>query len=335
MAVYIHSMKTYAATRISRRHLITLLVLPLIAIAGIASGAGVANNPQTGYILCVNKTTKAVNYPGTLTCPKGTAQLVLGAAGIDGINGVNGINGLGGLNGRDGLPGLPGLTGLTGSAGLTGPVGATGSNGKDGTDGENGADAIDSSQLIQILLPQLLNATYTIDCLGELSTGTGITVTLSASLRGKGYKGAIIARYDDVSNCEGAVIEVLQDGLSIVGYVATLDEDNGLALIVTKSAVNTLTPAEDEPVTGSFLMSITRGGIWPDATIGVGILNSINPGADEEIHTIMVSGKAMEPSAPVVNSLGQFVSIAQRKPGVMCRVILECDSNSSYLNWSN
>jgi hypothetical protein len=82
-------------------------------------------------------------------------------------------------------------------------------------------------------------------------------------------------------------------------------------------------------------MSITRGGIWPDATIGVGILNNINLGADEEIHTIMVSGRAMEPSAPVINSLGQFVSIAQRKPGVMCRVLLSCDSTSSYLNWSN
>jgi hypothetical protein len=37
------------------------------------------NTPETGYLLCANKKTKAVTYTGQLTCPSGTVSLDLGA----------------------------------------------------------------------------------------------------------------------------------------------------------------------------------------------------------------------------------------------------------------
>ena len=339
-------MKSNLTARFSRSHLIAALVIPLIAIAGIASGAGASNTPQTGYILCINKTTKAVTYPATLTCPKGSTQLALGARGVDGINGTNGTNG---LNGRDGLSGLAGLTGLTGAVGLAGLAGADGLDGEDGVDGvdgqdgvdgvdgKDGADTSDTFALAQSLIDDLVNATYTIDCGGTFSTGTGISVTLSAALKAKGYKGALITASDGVADCAGQAIDVTQGDLSILGFVSTVDSENGLAMVVTKSVVNTLAPAEEEPFTGAFLMSVTRGGDeWPDGSIGFGILNNINSGEDADIHTIWISGKAMESaSAPVINSLGQFVSIANKKPGVICRVLLSCTADSDYENWSN
>ena len=339
-------MKSNLTSRFSRSHLIAALVVPLIAIAGIASGAGVSNTPQTGYILCVNKTTKAITYPATLTCPKGNTQLALGARGVDGVNGVNGING---VNGRDGLPGLAGLTGLTGPIGPAGPAGANGldgldgEDGVDGVDGRNGVDGKDGTSssdtiaLAQSLIPGLLEATYTIDCGGTFSTGTGISVNLSAALKAKGYKGALITAYDGVADCAGQAIDVTQYDNVIVGFVVTVDGENGLAMVFTKSVVNTLAPAEEEPFTGAFLMSITRGGDeWPAGSIGYGILNNINSGEDTDIHTIWISGKVLESlSAPVVNSLGQFVSIANKKPGVICRVLLSCSADSNYENWSS
>ena len=191
--------------------------------------------------------------------------------------------------------------------------------------------------LAQSLIPDLEAATYTIDCGGTFSTGTGISVTLSAALKAKGYKGALITAYDGVAECEGQAIDVTQYDNVIVGFVSTVDSENGLAMVVTKSVVNTLAPAEEEPFTGAFLMSITRGGDeWPAGSIGFGILNNINSGEDTDIHTIWISGKVMESaSAPVINALGQFVSIANKKPGVICRVLLSCTADSDYENWSN
>ena len=67
-----------------------------------ANGSGVLNNPDSGYLLCVNSKTKALTHPGTLKCPKGTQPLVLGATGKDGAPGLNGATGLNGRDGKDG-----------------------------------------------------------------------------------------------------------------------------------------------------------------------------------------------------------------------------------------
>lgn len=78
------------------------------------------NTPENGYLLCANKSTKAVTFPNKLSCPSGTIALDMGAAtGIDGVDGVDGSDGTNGYNG------INGLTGPAGPAGATGPAGAS------------------------------------------------------------------------------------------------------------------------------------------------------------------------------------------------------------------
>lgn len=85
------------------------------------------NTPESGYILCVNKKTQAVTFPGTDKCPKGSSQLLLGAQGLPGVKGDKGDAGLAGVNGASGAQGP------TGAVGPVGPVGATGSTGARGS----------------------------------------------------------------------------------------------------------------------------------------------------------------------------------------------------------
>jgi len=89
------------------------------------------NTPDGGYLLCFNSKTKAVTYPGKLSCPTGTKALDLGAgwgeAGADGLQGPQGIQGIPGIQGVKGDTGPQGLTGNTGAQGARGATGAPGS----------------------------------------------------------------------------------------------------------------------------------------------------------------------------------------------------------------
>lgn len=86
------------------------------------------NTPESGYVLCVNKKTQAVTFPGTDKCPKGSTQLLLGAQGIPGIKGDKGDTGLAGVNGAAGAQGPTGAVGAVGAVGAIGPTGARGSS---------------------------------------------------------------------------------------------------------------------------------------------------------------------------------------------------------------
>jgi hypothetical protein len=78
------------------------------------------NTPSGGYLLCFNSKTKAVTYPGALSCPTGTKPLDLGASkGKDGVDGIPGLRG---------LQGIQGPKGDTGARGMTGPQGPSGSS---------------------------------------------------------------------------------------------------------------------------------------------------------------------------------------------------------------
>lgn len=92
-----------------------------------ALAVNVQNTPDTGYLLCYNTSTKAVTFPGSLKCPKGTKPLELGTRGATGTPGLNGVSG------RDGLPG---------PKGEPGPAGQNGKDGVDGLDGTNGLDGV-------------------------------------------------------------------------------------------------------------------------------------------------------------------------------------------------
>ena len=92
------------------------------------------NTPEGGYLLCFNSKTKAVTYPGKLSCPTGTKALDLGAGwGEDGAEGLQGPQGI------QGIPGIQGVKGDTGPQGLTGNTGAQGARGATGAPGSGSA----------------------------------------------------------------------------------------------------------------------------------------------------------------------------------------------------
>ena len=87
-----------------------------------AIAVNVNNTPEGGYLLCYNKTTKAVTFPGKLKCPKGTSPLEIGAEGQPGQDGIDGSDGF------NGVTGATGATGPQGPQGPMGPVGPAGSS---------------------------------------------------------------------------------------------------------------------------------------------------------------------------------------------------------------
>lgn len=158
----------------SRKKLIAIIATVFLLLGVAANGSGILNNPDTGYLLCVNMKTKNVTHPGTSRCPKGSTALILGTKGKDGVAGLTGAAGLNGLDGKDGKTlwngvkdpesnwGAPGdmfinsvtktlfgpknLDGtwpagvsMVGPKGDQGPIGLTGASGPQGPSGGAGA----------------------------------------------------------------------------------------------------------------------------------------------------------------------------------------------------
>jgi hypothetical protein len=146
------------------------------------------NTPSGGYLLCFNSKTKAVTFPGTLSCPSGTKGLDLGAGwGEDGAEGPEGPQGNQGIQGIPGIQGPKGATGDTGPTGFTGPTGPRGFTGATGAQGEAGkaGKAADTSQYFWALTP--------VDVIGNQSATTFaglkkkvLAKITSANLNGKG-----------------------------------------------------------------------------------------------------------------------------------------------------
>jgi hypothetical protein len=212
-----------------------------------------------------------------------------------------------------------------------GPKGATGPQGIPGAKGDTGWSLADDILRIE---PILSHASYTVECQGEISTATGINITLDAQAKQKGFHGMLVTTADAVRACDTKSVSVTQDGVNYGGVVYRIYDTNNLATIATVGKVNYLEPASTEPHPGDVLYSLSRGGAWPDGTLAVGVLNSPNPDEDETINSISIRGKALTPDMTVVNSQGQFITIANKKPGVLCRNLLRCSSSSQYLNWS-
>ena len=109
------------------------------------------NTPNGGYLLCFNSKTKAVTYPGTLSCPTGTKALDLGASrGKDGTQGEQGPEGPQGIQG---IPGIQGVRGDTGPKGLTGDAGARGFTGATGAQGPAGPAGTNSQEDYWKIIP--------------------------------------------------------------------------------------------------------------------------------------------------------------------------------------
>lgn len=64
--------------RITAKSAIATLVLSIMLVSTTAIALDANNTPETGYILCVNKKTKAVTYPASLKCASTETKLLIG-----------------------------------------------------------------------------------------------------------------------------------------------------------------------------------------------------------------------------------------------------------------
>ena len=277
-----------ANQRITAKSAIATLVLSIMLVSTTAIALDANNSPETGYILCVNKKTKAVTYPASLNCSSSETKLLIGGQ-------------------------------------------------KQISQGASGSTSVES--IVAAVLPKVEAATYAVACEENSVTATGVNLTLSADAKRKGYNGAVLTASYGLDACLDSSVPVTQDGKNFGGFVWEIDEENNLAIVMTISKVNTLSPVLKAPTRGSFLMTYIRGSrgenSLPEGSIGTGTLANINPDFDEEIANIWVGGNSRDSWAPIVDKNGDFISIGLKKPGVFCRNLINCPSGSDFLRWSN
>ena len=63
--------------RITAKSAIATLVLSIMLVSTTAIALDASNTPETGYVLCVNKKTKAVTYPASLNCSSSETKLLI------------------------------------------------------------------------------------------------------------------------------------------------------------------------------------------------------------------------------------------------------------------
>lgn len=101
-----------------------LAVGVLLSTTVVAANARL-NTPETGFVLCANRQTQVVTFPGTNRCPRGTTRLFLGVRGLTGPVGPSGPQGVPGAEGPRGPEGQQGPQGSAGPTGPQGPPGVT------------------------------------------------------------------------------------------------------------------------------------------------------------------------------------------------------------------
>ena len=69
---------TLGNQRITAKSAIATLVLSIMLVSTTAIALDASNTPETGYVLCVNKKTKAVTYPASLKCASTETKLLIG-----------------------------------------------------------------------------------------------------------------------------------------------------------------------------------------------------------------------------------------------------------------
>ena len=299
--------------KLPRFRFIVGFVLGSLVFGTAAYSVNVDNTPVRRYLLCYNEKTKAVTFPGKLSCPSGTKSLELGAQGPAGLDGKNGTNGVNGKNGINGL------------------------NGKDGKDG----GGVSPSALIKSLIDLVEPTIYKISCGDSVGTGFGIDLNISSEAKAKGYTGSLITNLHVVEDCVDENVTVTQKGRNLGGFVWNWDFDNDLAIVHTIGQVETLEAAQTKPERGDFVVAFGNP-YGLEGTVTSGIVSNID---DDTV----ITDAAIDPGAsggPLVNDLGEYIGIntwgwtdAQGsshalKPGLLCREILVCSKNSDLLTWS-
>lgn len=197
--------------------------------------------------------------------------------------------------------------------------------------------------LVQKLLPKAERAVYQISCGDSVGSGFGIEIQLSESAKSEGFKGAVLTNYHVIRNCtfEGSFVKVSQKGRNLGGDVWDWDEENDLALLLTIGEVSTLKPASAKPKRGDYVMALgSPYGL--EGSVATGIVSNLDSDS-------ILTDAAIDPGnsgGPLVNSKGELVGINAWgwegskgnshaiKPGVVCRNILVCSSDSLFLKWS-
>jgi|688.fasta_scaffold365250_1 hypothetical protein len=341
--------------KLPRVRFIAGFVLGSLVFGTAAYSVNVDNTAEGGYLICYNTKTKVLTFPGKLTCPSGTKGLELGAQGepgYDGIDGSDGYNGVPGPQGIQGLPGPQGIQGLmgpkgdkgvTGDRGPQGIQGLTGATGPKGDTGATGKDGVgfSASAIIRSLITKVEPAIYKINCGTSVGTGFGIDITINSNATAKGYVGSVITNYHVVKNCLGSNVSVTQNGRNLGGYTWSWDLENDLALIHTLGKVETLSPAQTKPSRGDFVVAFGNP-YGLEGSVSSGIVSNL----DEDT---IVTDAAIDPGnsgGPLVNEQGEFIGVNSWgwdgsqgsshaiKPGVLCRDILICPINGSFLTWS-
>ena len=308
---YDQSVKKHRPSGLSK--FLSGIVIGAVFFGGTAYASSLVfadNTPEGGYVLCANNKTKAVTFPNKLSCPPGSKLLDFGAsirAGADGLDG---------FDGRDGA------------------------DGRDGRDGRDGADGSPSA-LIKKLIPLVEPAVYKIECGTFSGSGFGIQISIPKSVSDQGFQGSIITNHHVVKNCLGANVPVTQNGRNLGGKVTGWDVKNDIALIYTIGLVKTLKPAIAEPKRGDFVMSFGNP-YGLEGSVSAGIVSN----RDEDSVITDAAIDEGNSGGPLVNADGDFVGMntwgwegAQGNshalsPGVLCRAILICPVDSTFLKWS-
>jgi S1-C subfamily serine protease len=151
----------------------------------------------------------------------------------------------------------------------------------------------------------------------------------------------LVTNYHVVKNCLGTNVSVTQNGRNLGGYTWAWDYDNDLALIHTVGKVETLSPAQTKPSRGDFVVAFGNP-FGLEGSVSSGIVSN----SDDDT---VVTDAAIDPGnsgGPLVNEKGEFIGINSWgwdgsqgsshaiKPGVLCRYILICPVNGSFLTWS-
>jgi hypothetical protein len=84
----------FANQRVTAKSAIATLVLSIMLVTTTAIALDASNTAETGYVLCVNKKTKAVTYPASLNCAASETKLLVGGQkqGATGTQGAAGAS---------------------------------------------------------------------------------------------------------------------------------------------------------------------------------------------------------------------------------------------------
>lgn len=285
--------------KLPRLRFIAGFVLGSLVFGTAAYSVNVDNTPEGGYLLCYNTKTKAVTFPGKLSCPSGTKGLELGASGFDGVDGVDG---------RDG---------------------------RDGVDGFNQTSTV--KRLIKLVSPSMYKIKcykstgsgfgYTLT-MGESAKAKGYKGAILTNYHVvEDCVSANVEVTQNGRNLGGYVWAA--DSENDLALILTIGEVVGLAPAPKKPEQGDFVVAFGAPyglegsVSSGIVSNIDADTVITDAAIDPG--NSGGPLVDVNGNFVGMNSWNWEESQGSSHAI---------KPGVMCRNILICPINSELLNWS-